>query len=166
MAALSLTLESCVRTARFATVDDLLDEFNKAAAVASLKRYFGCFASKTSRFLGTDKHENWTLEEFWDYTTTRFLRGDGWTYVPKGLRKIDIYPTFAVFDETVASNSFKATGRGTGCCEYDSQFNCWFLVTYHLSFPIPNPLANTICSIIADFETRENDADILLLKEK
>jgi hypothetical protein len=53
----ALTLESCLRAARFSDINSLLDEFNNAAANASLTRYFGCFATKGSRFLGTDKSE-------------------------------------------------------------------------------------------------------------
>ena len=156
----ALTLENCVRKARFSDINLLLDEFNNAAASASLTRYFGCFAAKTSRFLGTDKSENWTVEEFWNYTAPHFSQGNGWTYTPvPGSRKIDTYETFAVFDELVSSESFKATGRGTGACEYDSANNCWYIVTYHLSFPIPNPLAKALCNTIAEYETKENDAN-------
>lgn len=153
-----LQLENCLRKARFSDINLLLDEFNNAAATASLTRYFGCFASNTSRFLGTDKSENWTVEEFWNYTSPHFKQGKGWTYVPiAGSRKIDTYQTFAVFDELVSSESFKATGRGTGTCEYDSVNNCWYIVTYHLSFPIPNPLAKALCNTIAEYETKEKD---------
>ena len=156
----ALTLESCLRTARFSDINSLLDEFNNAAANASLTRYFGCFATKGSRFLGTDKSENWTVEEFWGYTAPHFRTGKGWTYIPiPGSRKIDIYPTFAVFDELVTSDSFKATGRGTGTCEYDSINNCWYIVTYHLSFPIPNPLATALCKTIAEYEIKQKDKD-------
>lgn len=156
----ALTLENCLRKARFSDINLLLNEFNDAAASASLTRYFGSFASKQSRFLGTDKSENWTVEEFWDYTSPHFKQGKGWTYVPiPGSRKIDIYPTFAVFDELVSSESFKSTGRGTGTCEYDSINNCWYIVTYHLTFPIPNPLAKALCNTIAEYEIKEKDKD-------
>ncbi len=89
----------------YATVEALLDGFNRAAAQANLSEYFGCFSSN-GRFLGTDATENWTVEEFYSFSKPHFDGGKGWTYIPRpSSRKISIQsapdgsPVFASFDE-------------------------------------------------------------------
>ena len=55
-------------------------------------------------------------------------------------------PIFATFDELLDSESFGATSRGTGTLIFGS--NCWFIASYHLSFPIPDDIAKTVFIII------------------
>lgn len=153
----SIELVDSIRSCRYATVDELLNAFNSAAAAASLKDYFGCFASVDSRFLGTDSTENWTASDFYAYTKPHFTIGKGWTYIPrKETRKIDLFyntqqqqkqPLYAYFDELLDSESFSLS-RGTGVCEYDASLNCWFINSYHLTFAIPNGLAKGICRYV------------------
>ena len=48
------------------------------------------------------------------------------------------------------SESFLCTARGTGTLIKHEGF--WYVVTYYLSFPIPNPLAAQTCKIIRKCE--------------
>ena len=156
-------------SARHSTVEELLDSFHLAASKPNLLEYFGCFYNSSSRFLGTDASENWTAEEFYNYAKPHFDTGKGWTYVPRNnCRKIDVVnlPAFtgndnsdisnlnqiAVFDELLDSESFSATSRGSGTLIFDTQLSCWFILQYHLTFPIPNELAGDMCGKIAVFE--------------
>jgi hypothetical protein len=154
------------RLTRYKSVVELLNHFHSAASDANLAKYFGCFYSSSSRFLGTDASENWTAEEFYNYSKPHFDAGKAWTYTPRAsTRKIEelevggggtLLPTkIATFDELLDSESFVATTRGTGTAVFDAELQCWFLLSYHLSFPTPNDLAGRICSIIALSERKE-----------
>lgn len=48
------------------------------------------------------------------------------------------------FDELLDSKSFKAISRGTGALARIGE--CWFVLLYHLSFPVPNNLAEDSCA--------------------
>lgn len=60
-------------------------------------------------------------------------------------------PDLCTFDEALESNDF-STSRGTGTLILDRTTNCWFILSYHLSFAIPNEMANVICRAINVFE--------------
>lgn len=160
--------EAAIRSARQDSIINVLDHFHSSAANAKLKEYFGCFDSPRSRFLGTDATENWSALEFWNYSKPHFDKGSAWTYIPRSktrkIEQIDDFegtPVFATFDELLDSSSFGATSRGTGTVIYDATLKCWFIVSYHLSFPTPNELAKDICKKILLFEKKSlsNDAD-------
>lgn len=150
-----------IATGRYSSIDELLNNFHIAAAEANLNRYFGCFSSPTSRFLGTDASENWSALEFYDFSKPHFESGQGWTFIPiPGSRKLEYFPSpsetsnFAYFDELLESRSFLATSRGSGCVVYDLKTQSWFIFSYHLSFPIPNDLAKGMCLQIHNFEKK------------
>mmetsp|Transcript_7866 Transcript_7866/g.7929 ORF Transcript_7866/g.7929 Transcript_7866/m.7929 type:complete len:198 (+) Transcript_7866:53-646(+) len=153
--------EIAIRTARQDSIISLLNHFHSSATDANLKEYFGCFDSPRSRFLGTDALENWSVLEFWNYSKPHFDKGSAWTYIPRSntrkIEQIDDFegvPVFATFDELLDSSSFGATSRGTGTAIYDATLKCWFIVSYHLSFPTPNDLAVDICKKISSFEKK------------
>jgi hypothetical protein len=60
-----------------------------------------------------------------------------------------------VFDELLGSESFKATSRGSGTLVLDHGY--WYIHQYHLTFPIPNPLAKGMCISIAKYEETEKE---------
>ena len=149
-------INSLLRTSRFTEIEALLDELHASAALGNLRRYFGCYYDEQSRFLGTDASENWKIGEFFEYAKPHFNGTPAWIYRPlSGQRKIDVYDErqFATFDELLESESFLCTTRGTGTLiKHDG---CWFVATYYLSFPIPNPLAAQTCRIIHEYEVNE-----------
>jgi hypothetical protein len=158
------------------SVEELLDKFAKASKDADADAYFSCFLDDTCRFLGTDAKENWTVKEFKDFAIPYFqsAREKGkaaWTYtLIRGTRKIDYYcgddNETAYFDELLASESFLCTSRGNGVAVKRDRM--WYLLQYHLSFPIPNPLAKSFCEIIHKFEreeaTNDEETEKLLLE--
>ena len=146
-------LRGLLRSSRFSNIEALLNELHAAAAVGSLRRYFGCYYDDEFRFLGTDANENWKVGEFFEYAKPHFNGTPAWIYRPiDGQRKIDLYEDrqFATFDELLESESFLCTARGTGTLIKHEGF--WYVVTYYLSFPIPNPLAAQTCKIIHKYE--------------
>ena len=154
------SIQECLQTSRCTTAEDLLDEFSTAAALGNLQRYFGCYFDEESRFLGTDANENWKVGEFFEFAKPHFDGTPAWIYRPiSGKRKISVYEDrhFATFDELLESESFLCTARGTGTLIKHE--GCWFIGTYYLSFPIPNPLATQTCKIIHKYETREASSE-------
>jgi SnoaL-like domain len=148
-----------LRTGTATTVAMLLDTFHRAAANADLNTYMGCFYSQEARFLGTDAQEDWLITEFYVYSKPHFDAGKAWTYTPRASsRKITelvcggSVPRIAAFDELLDSESFVCTTRGTGTAIFDGSH--WFLLSYHLSFPTPNDIAEDICKRIVVFEKK------------
>ena len=142
-----------------ASIEQLLDTFHRMAAEANFTDYFQCFLGENSRFLGTDAEENWTIKEFKEFAGPYFEESrekgkPAWRYTPvEGSRKIDYESNVAYFDEILTSESFLTRTRGNGVAIKNGEN--WFLLQYHLSFPIPNPLAKNFCSIIHSFENAE-----------
>lgn len=144
------------------TVEELLDGFARAATDSNVEAYFDCFVDENSRFLGTDAKENWTVREFREFAVPYFesARAKGkaaWTYtLIEESRKVDYSGAdneIAYFDELLTSESFLCTTRGNGVAvKRDGK---WKLLQYHLSFPIPNPMAKNFCEIIHSFESAE-----------
>ena len=61
-------------------LDALLDGLHQDAHEGKLESYFDRYSSDAV-FLGTDKTERWTIEEFKSYAKPAFSDGHGWTYV-------------------------------------------------------------------------------------
>ena len=145
-----------------ASVEQLLDTFHEMAAVSDFEQYFDCFHDENSRFLGTDANENWTVKEFKEFAGPYFeaSRREGkpaWKYdLIQGTRKVDYFENIAYFDELLTSESFLTRTRGNGCAIKREER--WYILQYHLSFPIPNPLAKSFCSIIHSFESADQNA--------
>ena len=148
-------------SAQFMSPWALIDEFHNAAATSNLSRWAGAFYDGTSRFLGTDVGENWTAAEAVELFRPHFESNTkAWLYTPRQdtrvLNEIEtqggIFDALAYFDEALTSESFGpgVTSRGNGVLVKKGGF--WFILQYHLSFPIPNSLASPMCSAIARHE--------------
>lgn len=127
-----------------AAIAAVLDGFHAAAAEGDWQVYFNYF-SADAVFLGTDKTERWPKAEFQSYASG----SDGWVYHPLQ-RHINLTPdgNSAWFDELLDSVSY-GDARGTGVLIKTSEG--WKISQYHLTFPIPNPLARDITNQIKAF---------------
>lgn len=125
----------------------VLDDFHDAAAAGDWQRYFGLMTANAV-FIGTDVSERWSRDEFQQYASGRA----GWTYYP-GERHIDLSPdgNSAWFDEILDSASYGTT-RGSGVLVNTA--GGWKIAQYHLTFPVPNPLARDITDQIKAFEAQ------------
>ena len=63
----------------FEKLDALLDGLHQDAHEGKFESYFDRYSSEAV-FLGTDKTERWTIEEFKSYAKPAFSDGHGWTY--------------------------------------------------------------------------------------
>lgn len=126
---------------KHAEVSNVLNQFHDAASKADGKRYFSYFAPE-GVFIGTDAKERWSVEEFKAYAEPFFKKGKGWTYVAR-TRHIDFAPNseIAWFDE-ILDNKIYGTCRGSGVLRNID--GTWHISQYHLTFPIPNELAEKV----------------------
>jgi hypothetical protein len=126
-------------------INRVLNDFHAAAAAADFNRYFGHFA-QDAVFLGTDATERWTVEQFQAYARPHFRPGGGWTYHPRG-RNVSFTPDArtAFFDELLDNAGLGET-RGSGVLVLED--GEWKVAQYNLSIPIPNPLADTVVTLI------------------
>jgi hypothetical protein len=156
-----------IGTGRYATIEEVLNAHHLAAARGHLEDFFGCFHVQ-GNYLGTDVSENWKVEEFIDFCRPYFGRPKGaWTFTPiPGTRKFILFPdeataSFATFDEQMMSADFKVTTRGTGTVvrvrETDGS-SYWLILSYHLSFNVPNDIAKDLCKQIEKYESNQNMA--------
>jgi ketosteroid isomerase-like protein len=129
-------------------VSETLDAYHTAASKADWDTYFGLM-SDDAIFLGTDANERWDKETFQSYATPT----KGWTYTVTE-RHINFTPdgNSAWFDELL-SNSKYGTSRGTGVLIRVN--DGWKISQYHLTFPIPNDIADGITQQIQVFEERQ-----------
>jgi ketosteroid isomerase-like protein len=125
----------------------VLDAYHAAAAAGNWEAYFALM-SDDGVFLGTDASERWPKEEFRAYAGNH----RGWVYLPTD-RHINVTPdgNSAWFDEILSSESFGTT-RGTGVLIKTA--SGWKISQYHLTIPIPNPLARQLTDTIKEFEAR------------
>ena len=145
-----------VQTANHLTVDNLLDSFHLAAERHNLKAYFGCF-HRDGTFLGTDATENWNMEAFMEFSKPYFDSGKGWTYLPvKDSRKFNMLGNasalICTFDEILHSKSLDIPCRGSGTLLREGNSQPWFILSYHLSIPLPNDfVSSSFCNSLKAF---------------
>ncbi len=120
------------------TIDQVLDDWHKAAAGADEARYFG-YAAPEFVFLGTDATERWDLASFRAFAHPYFAKGKAWTFVPHD-RHVILSPSgdVAWFDEKLESTSY-GDCRGSGVLRKIG--GSWKIAHYNLTIPIPNELA-------------------------
>ena len=160
-----LAVNSTIGSARYNNIDSLLDAIHEAAASSNLNAYFACF-DKNARYIGSDSKENWSINEFLQFSQPKFERCLGWVYktVPES-RHLNFYPSessplLCTFDELLRSETFEALCRGTGTAILNSCTGCWLILQYHISFPIPNEIVRSICSKVSVHEIEKASSDV------
>ena len=147
--ALSMLLTSFVSfaddKAELEAASSVLDSLHDAAAKADWDRYFKLY-TKDAIFLGTDVSERWTMEQFKGYATPT----KGWVYT-KRERHMAITPDKNTiwFDEVLDSQKY-GTSQGSGLLVRTE--SGWRIAQYHLTFPMPNDLAEDFTAKIKEFE--------------
>ena len=131
-----------------ARIDAFVDEWHEDAAHARLA-YFEKIASD-GVYIGTDRTERWTRDEFREWARPYFERPSAWTF--KSLhRNVDFSPdrTIAWFDEQLESRmgTLQASGvirrRGDG----------FEIVHYQLSIAVPNEVQPAVSETIRELES-------------
>ena len=130
----------------------LLDGLHEAAANAQGEDYFNCF-HEDGVFIGTDKTEYWTIDEFKAYADPHFSKGTGWAYRSTE-RHIVVGPDgqSAWFYEKLVNDKYGDT-RGSGALIKEE--GRWQILQYVLSFSIPNAMAGDISAQIRQADSPE-----------
>ena len=133
-------------------INALLDGLHNDAHKGSYEAYFNRY-SHDAVFLGTDKTERWTIEEFKAYAKPAFLDGHGWTYKVVD-RNIEGGGNTRWFDEIVFNEKLGHC-RGTGVVKLIN--GKWKIANYALTMLIPNSVAEEVGSqsMAADTEDAE-----------
>jgi len=135
-----------------AAIGAALDDFHDAAATGAFDRYFGHWHDE-GIFLGTDVTERWTVAEFKAFAEPYFADGEGWVYTPRSREVvIDEARGVAWFDEVLDSRNY-GTSRGSGTLLLED--GRWLVAQYHLTFPVPNDIAEEITDRIKAWEAEQ-----------
>lgn len=128
-------------------IDQVLDDWHQAAARAEEARYFAHFA-EGAVFLGTDRTERWSLEEFRRWAHPYFAKGKAWT-LKSTRRTIAVGQSgdVAWFDEDLASDSM-GPARGSGVMVRAGTDRRWRIVQYNLALTIPNDALPAVKKVI------------------
>ena len=130
------------------SINQLLDNWHKAAAEANFDNYFNAMAEE-SIFIGTDATENWNKVEFMAFAKPYFDKGRAWSFT--ALER-NIYFSkdgkTAWFDELL--NTQMKICRGSGTLEKSN--NEWKIKHYVLSMTIPNENVDEVIKIKAPIE--------------
>ena len=126
----------------FEKLDNLVDGLHQDAHTGNFESYFDRYTNNAV-FLGTDKTERWTIEEFKAYAKPAFSDGHGWTYsVIK--RNWEGDGNTRWFDE-ILFNEKLGHCRGTGVVENIN--GEWKVSHYALTMLVPNSIAAKVGSL-------------------
>ena len=117
-------------------LDALLNGLHLDAHKGNFESYFDRY-SADAVFLGTDKTERWTIEEFKAYAKPAFSDGHGWTYAVIE-RNWEGDGNTRWFDE-ILLNEKLGHCRGTGVVELIK--GEWKISHYALTMLVPNSIA-------------------------
>ena len=131
-------------------INALLDGLHNDAHKGSYEAYFNRY-SPDAVFLGTDKTERWTIEEFKAYAKPAFSDGHGWTYKVVD-RNIEGGGKTRWFDEIVFNEKLGHC-RGTGVVKLIN--GKWKIANYALTMLIPNSVAEEVGSQSMAADTKD-----------
>lgn len=142
------TSVSFSQTKEKSEINQLLDNWHKAAAEAKFDTYFSYLADE-SIFIGTDATENWNKKQFMDFAKPYFDKGRAWNFTALE-RNIyfDKTKNIAWFDELL--NTQMKICRGSGVLVKIGKK--WKIKHYVLSMTIPNDNTNDVIKIKAPIE--------------
>lgn len=134
-------------------VNELLENWHKAAAEADYEEYFSMMADE-SVFIGTDATENWNKQEFMEWSKPYFDRGKAWSF---STLERNIFLTdeaqLAWFDELLDTQMGICRGSGVAVREDGN----WKIKHYVLSIAIPNENVDAVTELKAQFDKKLMD---------
>ena len=126
--------ESCVYEEEKNAINKLVDDWHLAATNADSISYFDLMTDN-SIFIGTDKTEVWTKNQFLEFASPYFAKGKAWDFkkVSRNVYSSD-FKELAWFDELI--DTWMGPCRGSGVVvKIDGH---WYLQHYVLSVTVPN----------------------------
>ena len=120
-----------------------IDLWHKNAADANFEAYFDTMTIE-SIFIGTDADENWTFEEFKNFSKPFFKRGKTWNFTAVD-RNVYIYSNaeIAWFDELL--DTWMGVCRGSGVVKKVN--GDWKIEHYVLSLTVPNENIDAVVKV-------------------
>jgi hypothetical protein len=142
---------ACVAQQQHADLHAFIDNWHKAAAESKADLFFGSMASDCI-YIGTDKTERWTKDQFTTFAKPYFDKGKAWDFKPYDR---DVHVTSdgksAWFSELL--NTWMGVCRGSGVLmRVNSK---WQLKQYHLSVTVPNDLVTDFITLVENFEKKD-----------
>lgn len=131
-------------------VNQVMDQWHKAAGEANFKEYFDLM-DESSIFIGTDATERWNKQEFMDYAKPHFDKGKAWNFTSLE-RNVDFSEDgkTAWIDELL--NTQMKICRGSGVLVKEN--GKWLIKHYVLSMTIPNDLVDQVVPLKSDIEDK------------
>lgn len=133
-----------------ADIHGFIDSWHMAAANANADAFFGVMASDCI-YIGTDKSERWTKDQFITFAKPYFEKGKAWDFKPYDR---DLHVTSdgksAWFSELLTT--WMGVCRGSGVLAKDN--GRWFIKQYHLSVTVPNDLIRDFITLVENFERK------------
>lgn len=131
-------------------VNQVMDQWHKAAGEANFKEYFDLM-DESSIFIGTDATERWNKQEFMDYAKPHFDKGKAWNFTSLE-RNVDFSEDgkTAWIDELL--NTQMKICRGSGVLVREN--GKWLIKHYVLSMTIPNELVDQVVPLKSDIEDK------------
>ena len=131
-------------------LDALLNGLHLDAHKGNFESYFDRY-STDAVFLGTDKTERWTIEDFKAYAKPAFLDGHGWTYAVIE-RNWEGDGNTRWFDE-ILLNEKLGHCRGTGVVELIK--GEWKISHYALTMLVPNSIAAKVGALTLEADKQK-----------
>lgn len=151
---LLLFLFLCVSFSGFAqqqAINQLLDDWHKAAGQAKFDAYFSVMADDAI-YIGTDATENWNLTQFKAFSKPYFDRGKAWNFIP-----LERHVYFSGDAKLCWFNELLDTQmkicRGSGVLRKEN--GQWKIVHYVLSMTIPNDNIDEVIKVKSGIEDTE-----------
>ena len=126
-------------------INTLLNQWHKDAGTANGNGYFSLLTDDAI-YIGTDKTELWTKEQFMSFAKPYFNKGKAWSFTAT---ERNIYfstdKKVAWFDELL--DTWMGVCRASGVLEINK--GEWKLKHYHLSVAVPNDNIQEVIKVIA-----------------
>ncbi len=128
-------------------IDARLDAFHAAAARSDEHAYFAFF-TKDATFLGTDRTEHWSSNEFRAYAHPHFEKKKGWAmHATRREVSFSRDGLVAWFDEDLETKNL-GPARGSGVLVREHEGAEWKVAQYNLSTVVPNALFSEVRRVI------------------
>ncbi|ELR68236.1 hypothetical protein C900_00590 [Fulvivirga imtechensis AK7] len=132
-------------------INNFLDTWHQAAAVANAEIFFGSIAGD-GIYIGTDATERWDKESFWEFSKPYFDRGKAWDFKPYDRQVFTSEDgTIAWFSELL--ETWMGVCRGSGILLKDR--SGWKIKQYHLSVTVPNDAIQEFIKLVEGYESEK-----------
>ncbi|MFY0627525.1 MAG: nuclear transport factor 2 family protein [Reichenbachiella sp.] len=132
-------------------IDEVLNQWHADAATGQLDSYFEAIHDD-GHFLGTDKTEDWSKEEFYQFCIPHFEDGKAWDFKPTN-RKVYFTPEGKTSWFSEILDTWMGPCRGSGVLI--STNNGWKITQYNLTILVDNDDVDSYLEVVKKRENEE-----------